>query len=804
MEKSKLIVSKSGGKKSFRMKYITKKGKETETAVRTSAMYFNSNDAEDGAEIEYELGPDGQPAKVVLVGFPEVQPGSASQVTRGNTTNRGQANREQAQRGHGNSGNRPYMQAPQAVSQRTMDKAPASALGLPFHNPYTFIPFAQGKRGEPTLRTADELSSEDRKPVRYTGVLFLQVTNKRPLMTLFPEADRVIEVGGSKHGSYRALIIGNDVIVPATGIKGALRSLLTVITGGTLGYIDQRAYLCQARDLALEVPNYPEPAQKDGYCVLARVIEAGNSSRPGIVEVGTTELVLLTDLERLIPRIERGNKGRPIFVALGLRGPKSCEILKVGQKCDADTPFEIKLSGRPINLRGKREGAFRGSGEQVSLSIKKWADFYERYKHGPNAEPKAGELIWLEVKSPNGRVVNDSDVISIQAARWGRRGESLVDAVRKHAPHAIPDYLKDDGQVDEVTNLFGQVNVDGGENVCAFQARLRPDNLVFEDCMNRVIPETLAPLAPPHPGCVAFYRSNSNSDDISREDPLRGFKVYRVGDATDAPWKFSEQPITGDDGRPKQAMQSVNKTVELLQVGSLGKCQIAFRSLSKRELALLLMACSVPWRLGGGKPLGLGLCRVCVKDLVDEFGRSLEIEGWTTTRAADDCLLIDGWETEVADLKPRMEIWRATQQPVAKLRYPRAGERNGNKVNRGGHVWFPRHAAPNQAKQRGEIPRGLRPMRIGGQLQQAVNAPDRSRPMVAAQPLPNFNSKQPLGDLLYGFDGFTVRQGQGGGSVNTIENLEAFNPQTHITGNERSGGNTSENAQTRDQRKKQR
>lgn len=797
MLKGTLIVQTSKNKTIYRLKYTTAKGKEAITNIREMAICFSPKDAKDGAEAEYELGPDGQPSKVVLVGFAEVQPrgaqaGNSSRPQQsGRHQNRGGRNDRQ---GYGQGGPR---------SLKTVEKAPASALQLPFHNPYTFIPFATPKRQTPSLRTGDELGGRNAADRRYSGVIFLKVTTKRPLMTLHPEPAQKIETKDTTHMKYKALRIAEDVIVPSTGVRGALRTLLTVISGGTLGYIDQQAILCQARDLALAVANYPEPGVKDGVCVLAKVIEPGNAARAGKIKVGSTELISLADLEQQYRgRLDRSGRGQKIFVGLGERGPKVSRLIKVSTQKSEETPYEVKLSGRPVNLKNKREGAFLDNGETIELAPSKWADFYERYKHGPHHELKRGDLVWIEVKDPSGVVHDGADVISLQAARWGRRGERLLEAIDKHAPQVIPDYLRDDGLVDEVTNLFGQVNVDGVDRVNAFQSKVRADNLVFEDGAKKLREETLAPLAPPHPGCVAFYRHNTDPDAISHEDPLRGFKVYRVGQEGDQPWTYQSQPITEVDGRPKNPMQSVNKTAELLEAGCIGHCQLAFRSLSKRELAMLMLACTVPWRLGGGKSLGLGLCEVAVEKVVDEFGQALAVDEWQASENDAQGVPFNGWEGDVQDLLQRAKIWKATQQPVPLMRYPRAAEKNRNKINRGGHVWFPRHAAPNQTKKAGEVPRGLRSLRVTGALKAQVKAPDPGNPLVQAQPLPLFDADRPLEDLLFGFDGFSERDGGGGGGgANVLDSLPPFDPDQHVTGTERSGGNHSENAATRKQRK---
>ncbi len=56
-------------------------------------------------------------------------------------------------------------------------------------------------------------------------------------MTCAPDAKQVLPNG---HKILSALTIDDDVIVPATGIRGALRTLMTILTGGTLAMSIQR------------------------------------------------------------------------------------------------------------------------------------------------------------------------------------------------------------------------------------------------------------------------------------------------------------------------------------------------------------------------------------------------------------------------------------------------------------------------------------------------------------------------------------------------------------------------------------
>ena len=172
----------------------------------------------------------------------------------------------------------------------------------------------------------------------------------------------------------------------------------------------------------------------------------------------------------------------------------------------------------------------------------------------------------------------------------------------------------------------------------------------------------IAALASPHPGCLAFYRDNPDPKSVSSADSLKGYKVYRTTkeDGKAGPWNYDVQPIYKPGGKaifPAGERENVFSS-ELLAPGAKGYLEISFRSLTKDELSLLMAACSVPWRLGGGKPLGLGLCRVTGSKVVNEFGENLEYD------APEFSKLVD---------KKRLDYWIASQEPVAKLRYPRGG-----------------------------------------------------------------------------------------------------------------------------------
>jgi hypothetical protein len=677
------------------------------------------------------------------------------------------------------------VRGPAPVPADNANAAPASLLGLPFHNPYTFIPFGT----KPTRRQPTPLTIDETDRSRFTGVLELEVRLLSPLLSCDPKP-----VDQNKdHKEYRALTIGDDVIVPATGVKGALRTLLTILTGGTLGYIDETLWLCQGRDLNLGPRGKNSPAGIPESVFLAKVIEPGTASRAGTVQVGETKLFKFDERQqREFKQMRPGASER--------QAPLSHD------------GYEMKLSGRPVQPKGKREGGFQADPETepITLGPELWAAFLGRHRHANIATLKKGDLVWLEPASPDLKDIRSAaDVKSIQWARWGRRGTQLLQLIRSKHAAVLPDALNNDGLVDEVTDLFGQVPLGAGlfgtgpGPASAFAARVRPENLVFLDGKESLDKTTLAVLAAPHPGCLAFYRDQSDADAVSASDPLRGYKVYRTTTerGASAPWLWDAQPVFDDKGAPQSKLSKQNKTVELLKEGVTGLLRIAVRSLSERELSLLLLACSVDWRLGGGKPLGLGHARVTRLRLLDEFGK--DFLPWTNLDPGvgldrpSPVPLPGNAGALVQDLAERARLYQSTQRPVTRLRYPRAVDENGNKKSRGGHVWFQRHAQPTKVVDKSGQPLGLQVIWTTGTLKETVK-----NSQIRAQVLPRHEIEDPTADVLYGYDGFVAEADKRkAGNKTEIAWLEEFNAARHARASDKSGGNTSQN---RDSRREQR
>ena len=686
---------------------------------------------------------------------------------------------------------KPLPPAPAMGGNRTFNggTAPASVLGAPFHNPYTFIPFGTApKRAFPSQLTVDEWPGER---ARKSGVLSLTIRTMSPLLTCSPTPNDP----KANHKEYPVLAIGDDVIVPASGVRGSLRTLMTILTGGTLGYVDEELFLTQGRDVNLGPRGKSNPENTPTNVFLAEVLQPGSSTRSGEIQLGKTLLFKAELLHQIDDKRPKQKSIEHVWAKItpdtrdtaGLHG-----VLGTTSSAKDDTHcWKLKLSGLPINPKGKREGAFLANGAVIEIPANYWRDYQGRNRHGDHPELRAGDLVWLELSSPELTKIDRLDqIVSLQWARWGRKGEKLKVCIKDSHTQVLPDSLNSDGMVDEVTDLFGQIPIDP-KAAGPFASRIRPENLVFMDAAKKAETVTLAPLQSPHPGCIAFYRDIEKPAEAGPKSKLRGYKVYRNTKerGAGAPWLFSTQGVYGDHGELKDPKQEANKTCDLVPQETDGTLRIAFRALSQREFALLVMACTVDWRLGGGKPLGLGHCRVIEAKWIDEDGDTRELFKRTSESYPANAVLPEELKGEVSDLEARLQLWHASQEPVEKLRYPRAVKENRQKLNRGGHVWFGRHASMRKSGT------GLEVLRTTGELKRQAGESS----LITPQLLPVLNPNNPQSDLLFGHDLISEEKEREvfGDRTTQHSKLEPFDPKVHSKPTHQSGGNQSQNRETR-------
>jgi hypothetical protein len=267
----------------------------------------------------------------------------------------------------------------------------------------------------------------------------------------------------------------------------------------------------------------------------------------------------------------------------------------------------------------------------------------------------------------------------------------------------------------------------------------------------------MAPLSSPHPGCIAFYMDNEDYDEISLEDRPKGYKVYRTTKERGKdvePWQYSVQQIfkNKDEIVPFER-QKIACRAELIKEGAIGHFKLSYRSLTKKEFALLLLVLSCDLRIGGGKPFGLGHAVVTQIDAYDENGDN--ILSFTPDKKAT--LPTDYAKDIPTEWIDRASDYCKTQLPVEKLRYPRTI--NGNK--RGGMCWFALHASVKKnTKKQNDKEADEKPLR-GLETKWILSNPEHAKlrelrqkgfDQIQAQGLPKFEPLDPSCDMLFGYD----------------------------------------------------
>ena len=565
--------------------------------------------------------------------------------------------------------------------------ASAEVIGARFHNPYTFIPFPSSapERHKPTPLTIDEMEKD-----RLTGVLAVKVKTLSPLLSVEPR-DR-----NDRSGLSPAMRIDGKPIVPASSIRGVIRTLTAIVSGSALDYVDDELWLCQGRDAKLD----------DQKLYLAEIIKPGDSFHDGIVLAGPARLV------------------------------KSDE----SHIKDGEHPWLVKGSGRKVNSKGHQLRLDQA--KEIALPKELWKAYTGRYRNAEKKELRKGDLVWLELYDQSKDLDDGRNVSSIQWARWGRHGYNFKDQLRLRLQHMLPDSVKNDGLVDITSDLFGSIAMPEEKQSASydsFAARIRPENLVFEASTN-VFKNEMPPLNTPHPGCKAFYMRNDDYDQISLNDLPRGYKVYRTSkhQKGEEPWKYANQPIF-ENAQPKPFDKTVDTTGglrELIDQDSSGGLKIAFRALTKQEFALLLLVLSCDLRIGGGKPLGLGHCVVSEIEAYDETAnRFLSYQPERASLPQEySAVLPDAW-------KSRAELYCKTQVPVEMMRYPRAI----NKNQRGGMCWFGYFASPKKNTQKGLAT-------VWTERESLLQGRAGGKDQIKAQALPVFDPQNPESDWLFGYD----------------------------------------------------
>ena len=479
--------------------------------------------------------------------------------------------------------------------------------------------------------------------------------------------------------------------------------------------------------------------------------------------------------------LTRAYNREPLYFTVSNPDEPNPDKRRVAKYNGTGPKWRLLLSGRAVKGKPKDDGSpaikkealFIEGTDEITLPPALWKQCNDLMGDSKNTLDQ-GDLVWLEPKDEFLRKIvagrrptlTTEDVKTIQRTRWYKKSANLLERIDEAW---MPDFLRNDGLVDCVTNLFGQVNNTGNKKVPCFAGRVWAENLVFEDCKKDVQTVDLAPLCNPHPGCYQFYQSKD-------QFRFRGYKVYRVAREGETPWRYDLQGQGVFDNQGKLIdfkNQEIARRVQLLPAQKTGKLRIAFHALTPEELQLLYTTCTATWRLGGGKPLGLGLCQTKAQVFLwnDQTGKlEADTQDWTVRGALAKLV------------GSRLDKWEKSQEALPTMRYPRAASQNNWSKQRGGHAWFPTFSTTkkNQGKQ------------FERKLQEVASRNGN----LPGQFLPELDDAD---QALYGYDVLLVKNGR---------RFDAFrqDPPTEVadSSGQRRPENTSNNRQSRNQKMRNR
>lgn len=200
---------------------VTKKGK---FQVLFNGTAFSLGDEEfssdlklsEGLEVEFERVA-GRPKQIRAVGKPFERRQTQAPAAQG-----------KSQQLSKKLGGKPSSQPrPQIASQQAGPQPD-------FHNPYNFIPAPPRNLSHPDLGDSRPADHDTFDRARYSGRIRVRMVVETPL--LVPDAAKVDEDENSKHKTFPLRVDANGLpAIPASGIRGMLRSAFEAITNSRLG-----------------------------------------------------------------------------------------------------------------------------------------------------------------------------------------------------------------------------------------------------------------------------------------------------------------------------------------------------------------------------------------------------------------------------------------------------------------------------------------------------------------------------------------------------------------------------------------
>jgi hypothetical protein len=495
-----------------------------------------------------------------------------------------------------------------------------------FVNPYNFVPFASD--APPRARAAGH---HRRDPGLNHGVLEAEFVAKSPLL--------VRDAGSGPDRTTVFARRGDQLVIPGSSAKGAVRSLFETITGSCLRVADQE-YRPAYRDVL-------RPTNRAGW-TLIEVTEVDRQHRPTTVRRASEGpmWIAFDVLERALGRhgVRTGARvhltgspkkvGKPPTARLEVRDPDAVAPSGPGKElvllvtdvrarpkdkgvCFAAAPvgrpepahvdpdawrrFEAALDGvddlkrGESGKRGDRDGLIR-----VDIDKKVRGTAYRQLQGVETAGLRVaglreGHVLWA-------RFDNAGSIVDLAFAQTWRHG-STGPALGERIPAGFEPCTGQDVALCPACRVFGSADTRGGSgDGGAYRGQVRVGDWRVEGASHRV---DLAPLGAPRPGSGQMYLTHADGtlpekarggqvplrewgselDPQGRARPLRGRKYYwRTGEVAGRPPRHTYHGSHSKEdnaGRMRQSAEVVGAEAEV--TGTL-----VFENLTDGELGALV------------------------------------------------------------------------------------------------------------------------------------------------------------------------------------------------------------------------
>ena len=482
----------------------------------------------------------------------------------------------------------------------------------PFVNPYNFVPLSG--TGSPRTDIA-----KVREEQLFTGCLLCELETKTPLA--IPDVQAGTK-DGNDHHTYPAMRMNDQPVIPGSSLRGPIRAMYETLTSSCMVTMDPDQLITTRSDLgsfqpcvlkkengtwrlykAERIAVVCEP-EKDWY----KRID-GDYQRFQIVIEGGKKTLKTSSGQKLVFADEvwieakgPGHKkaGREVWNGRSVSKIEKKEgtgcYLFLGEhfsKKHAESVFQIKQP-QPYEsdlikaaLRGLESTLEAYRSETVNRNLGKQHFGYQGYE---DAMKKGVLPLWYREKE---------GVLYLSMAQIGRIAyhSTMKDIAAGYEP------CTDRAHLCPACVAFGMV---GRESI---GSRIRiTDALMSEGQDPHTKYETLIELGTPHPSYLPFYSTGRKGYD-DQEARIRGRKFY---------W---HNPSAATDPSVYKACNNEktkrNSTMELIDSGVTFSFKIYYDALTQKQIDMLKWVVTLGandsdcmYKIGHGKPIGLGSCKI--------------------------------------------------------------------------------------------------------------------------------------------------------------------------------------------------